>query len=58
MLKDIMEVPETLSPQQKNWLKMLTSVVDVKELLGEVVTEEDRDLVAEAKQILKDKGEE
>ena len=57
MLKDLVEIPERLSAQQKNFLKMLTSVVAVKELTGEVVTEEDRDLVAEAKQILEEKGE-
>ena len=57
MLKDLVEIPERLSVQQKNFLKMLASVVAAKELVGEVVTDEDRDLVAEAKQILKDKGE-
>lgn len=57
MLKDLVEIPEHLSPQQKNFLKMLASAAQVKALIGDIVTEEDVRLSEEAKQILKDKGE-
>lgn len=51
-LRDLFEMPEQLSRNQQNWLKMCAAIPSAKRALGEMTTEADIALAGDAQNAL------
>ena len=52
MIKELFEIPEEATGKQKAWLKMCAAIPEVKAVMKDAVTVEDKELSVEAKELL------